>query len=48
MDINQLRKKRAKNLSLLDSKDTLEKLARSSGVRWYGHVLRSVEKSVGF
>ena len=26
-------------MSLLDLKDTLNGLARASGVRWYGHVL---------
>ena len=27
-------------MSLLSLKDTLDGLARASGVRWYGHVLR--------
>ena len=27
-------------MSLLGLKDTLDELARASGVRWYGHVLR--------
>ena len=27
-------------LSFLELKNTLNKLARASGVRWYGHVLR--------
>ena len=27
-------------MSLLGFKDTLDELARASGVRWYGHVLR--------
>ena len=27
-------------MSLLGLKDTLDGLARASGVRWYGHVLR--------
>ena len=27
-------------MSLLRLKDTLDGLARASGVRWYGHVLR--------
>ena len=27
-------------MSLVGSKDTLDRLVRGSGVRWYGHVLR--------
>ena len=27
-------------MSLSGTKDTLDELARASGVRWYGHVLR--------
>ena len=33
-------KSRQELMSLLDLKDTLDGLARASGVRWYGHVLR--------
>ena len=29
-------------MSLLGLKDTLDELARVSGVRWYGHVLRKI------
>ena len=40
-------------MSLLGLKNTLNGLARVSGVRWYGHVLRRdngdvFEKNVGF
>ena len=36
-----MEKRRSQELmSLLDLKDTLDGLARASGVRWYGHVLR--------
>ena len=36
-----IEKRRSQELiSLLGSKDTLDGLARASGVRWYGHVLR--------
>ena len=36
-----IEKRRSQELmSLLGIKDTLDGLARASGVRWYGHVLR--------
>ena len=36
-----IEKRRSQELmSLLGLKDTLDRLARVSGVRWYGHVLR--------
>ena len=36
-----MEKRRSQELmSLLGLKDTLDGLARASGVRWYGHVLR--------
>ena len=37
----QIIKKRSQELmSLLGLKDTFDRLAKASGVRWYGHVLR--------
>ena len=36
-----IEKKRSQELmSLLGLKDTVDRLARASGVRWYGHILR--------
>ena len=36
-----MEKRRSQELmSLLNLKDTLDGIARASGVRWYGHVLR--------
>ena len=39
--VKMIEKRRSQELtSLLGLKDTLDGLARASGVRWYGHVLR--------
>ena len=39
--VKLIEKRRSQELmSLLGLKDTLDGLARASGVRWYGHVLR--------
>ena len=38
--VKMIEKRSQELLSLLDLKDTLDGLARASGVRWYGHVLR--------
>ena len=44
--VKMIEKRRSQELiSLLDLKDTLDELARASGVRWYGACF---EKSVGF
>ena len=34
------KRRRQELMSLLGLKDTLDELARASGVRWYGHVLK--------
>ena len=40
-EVKMVEKRRSQErMSLLGSKDTLDGLARASGVRWYGHVLR--------
>ena len=38
--VKLIEKRSQKLMSLLGLKDTLNGLARASGVRWYGHVLR--------
>ena len=39
--VKMIEKRRSQELtSLLGLKDTLDRLAKASGVRWYGHVLR--------
>ena len=39
--VRLIEKRRSQELtSLLGLKDTLNEIARASGVRWYGHVLR--------
>ena len=39
--VKMIEERRSQELiSLLDLKDTLDGLARASGVRWHGHVLR--------
>ena len=41
MGVKIIEKRRNQELmSLLGIKDTLDELARATGVRWYGHVLR--------
>ena len=41
--VKMIEKRRSQELiSLLGLKDTLNGLARASGVRWYGHVLRKI------
>ena len=52
--VKMIEKRRSEELmSLLSLKDTLDGLARASGVRWYGHVLRRdnddlLRKALGF
>ena len=38
--VKMIEKRSQELMSLLGLKDTLDGLARASGVRWYGHVLR--------
>ena len=40
-EVKTIEKRRRQELmSLLDLKDTIDELARASGVRWYKHVLK--------
>ena len=43
--VKMIEKRSQELMSLLCLKDTLDRLARASGVRWYGHVLR---RALGF
>ena len=46
-EVKMIEKRRSQKLiSLLDLKGSLDGLARASGVRWYGHVLRTNNSDV--